>query len=393
MLPKGGLADRPPAPPLPAIQIGKGLMHPRLPCFVALILCLSTLSPAARGQSGTRVRRYVERRVPRAPQVPGAKAPNQRASDAQAVIALNFQAEEKADNTRPETVKAEPPVAIDRAVVAKVVHLRQSLALGGNDPVLLVETGNLVRGMPNLGTTYDGQIYHFATDESRQRFDADPTSFAPVLGGDSIVAWIEHHERLAGSADQVSVYGGRIYLFATGDEKRAFDADPKRYFDGDIALQGFSPVSLVDDEVLRRGDKAFLAVQDGLRLYLVDQAERDKFNANPGRYFPSLGGIDPLSIAEGKPALGQARFSTVYKNRLYVSASGESRDRFIANAAPYSDLDVAKEGHCPVTLAETQKQVSGHYGISTLHRGVRLLFASEENREKFRADPEKYFRE
>lgn len=289
-----------------------------------------------------------------------------------------------------ETASPNASPSIDRLTISRLIHPRGSLGLGGRDPVELVETGTALAGQETFASNYDGQTYRFGSAETKARFDANPSNYAPVLAGDSMVAWVDRKELKGGKPEIFSIYGGKIFLFANEEEKRTFDANPKNYFESDLLLQGFSPVSLVDDEALRRGTTEFQVNVDGWRILLSDEEEVAKFKADPGRYFPTLAGIDPVAAAGGNPLPGLARFSVVYKNRLYATSSTENREKFIAQPDPYSEFDVALEGLCPVALLEEKKKVPGHYGISTIFRGQRYLFASDASRKRFLDDPAKY---
>ncbi len=120
--------------------------------------------------------------------------------------------------------------------------------------------------------------------------------------------------------------------------------------------------------------------------------EKTEFLRNPGRYYPSLDGIDPVSIVQGRAVWGNPKLSILYKNRLYVTSDPSSRDEFFKNPLTYSDLDVANEGCCPVTLFERDRREIGHFGISTIHLGQRFLFANETARGRFLQDPNRYGR-
>jgi YHS domain-containing protein len=179
-------------------------------------------------------------------------------------------------------------------------------------------------------------------------------------------------------------------LFTSSEEKAKFDSNPGSYFDADVLMDGISPVSLVDEEVLSRGDKEFLVIYDGRRVYLVTETEKEKFSVDPGRYYPTLGGLDPVAMFQGEPAAGIARLSVVYKNRLYMTSSEKNRQEFLVNPVPYSDLDVAFGGNCPVTLVDENRKQLGHYAISVVSRGRRILFVNDQKRKLFLENPRRY---
>lgn len=286
-----------------------------------------------------------------------------------------------------DTKPAAPPVTRSYA------QARAALALEGYDPVVLVRSSELVPGVDGQQSTFDGQIYRFSTPSQKQAFDAAPEKYAVVLAGDSVVALRDQKKLVAGTAKFHTVFGGRLYLFATQAEKDAFEANPANYADVDLAVQGFSPVTLVDKEALQRGNKEFQITFDGRRILVADKDEKAKFLADPGKYYPTLGGLDPVSITQSAPVPGLARFSIVYKNRLYVLSSTENRQKFLKDPKPYSDVDVAIKGYCPVVAVETRKTEPGHYGISAIYLGQRYLFANEANRKRFEEDSVRFVRE
>jgi YHS domain-containing protein len=275
--------------------------------------------------------------------------------------------------------------AVGHSLVARPV-----LALEGNDPVTLRREDKLVAGDANRASTFDCQGYRFASDANKQAFDADPKRFVPVLAGDSIIAWTQQHRLAVGSVKFRAVHDERLYLFGSEAEKAQFLAAPAKFKDGDVLLGGVSPVALVDEEAIKRGSAQFADLFEGRRVLHASADEKARFRANAGKYFPTLAGIDPVSFLEGKPQPGSADYSVVYKNRLYLFASGESRTRFIEAPQTYSDVDVALNGACPVVFVETHELANGHYGISTVCLGRRYLFQSDEHRKKFADDPTRY---
>jgi YHS domain-containing protein len=267
---------------------------------------------------------------------------------------------------------------------------RPALALLGKDAVALVDSSTEVDGKSDIAVRFDGQNYLFSSVENKTRFEQSPGRYVPALSGYSVVSWKNNNRLAAGSLAFRSVSGDRLYLFANEDEKKAFEANPQAFENVDLGLQGFSSVVLVEEEVLRRGDKKVEVIYEGRRFHFASASDRDVFASNPGRYYPTLGGLDVVQLAQGKPAMGEAKFSAVYKNRLYCFASAETRDQFIAQADALSDFDVARSGVDQVARVEGAGDQVGHYGISTIHRGLRYLFVDEKHRERFQGDPENF---
>ena len=270
---------------------------------------------------------------------------------------------------------------------------RPPVALEGNDAVAFWTSGEVVPGEDRFVSVFDGQIYRFKDAENKARFDTKKQTFVPVLGGDSVVAWKDRKKAEQGKLKFYSKFDNRIYLFVNQEEKTAFDAASKDYSDSDLLLQGYSPVALVDQEVRQRGNASEEVIFDGRRMQFTNAEEKNKFLENPGKYYPTLGGLDPVSIVAGQPKFGVSQYCVAYKNRLYCTSSEENRNKFIKSPNKYSDLDVAGAGNCPVTLTEDKRKETGYYGISTVHLGRRYLFTTEEKRKQFIEDPTRFLKD
>lgn len=358
---------------------------------VGVMLLFLSSCTSAWAQSGTR-RPRVAPQQPSAPALPKAEGekPQKQAPKADAKADA---AKKEQKDAAPEPAPELPAPTIDPELIGKFVQTRPALALEGFDPVALQSTEQLQQGKPQFEFMFDSQTYRFLNDENLNQFKEDPATFVPALGGLSVVAYRDSKQAVPGNVQHYSNFSSRIYLFASSDEKAKFDANPGTYFDADVLMDGLSPVSLVEKEVLSRGDKEFMTIYDGRRVYLVSETEQEKFAIDPARYYPTLGGLDPVATLKGEPALGIPRYSVVYKNRLYMMSSDDNRREFLVNPLPYSDLDVALGGNCPVTLVDEKREQKGHYGISVISRGRRLLFANDQKREQFNENIKRYDKE
>lgn len=319
-----------------------------------------------------------------------------------ALLALGTSSTWGQEEPQPEATRRQAPpkltenqeklakVTINPEAIKAFVSERPSLALLGKDVVSLVDGNNEQDGNKEIAGRFDGQTYLFASVEHKTKFEQDPGRYVPALAGYSLVSYKNTGKLVPGSISFRVTTPDRLYLFASDDEKKAFESNKEAFADVDVGLQGFSPVVLVEEEVLQRGDKKLEVIFEGRRFRFASAADRDVFAANPGRYYPTFGGIDVVQLAGGKTVLGEAKFSVVYKNRLYSFASAETRDQFVAQAAPLSDFDVVRGGIDQVARVEGKGEPIGHYGISAIHRGLRYLFVTELHRERFQGDPE-YF--
>lgn len=92
---------------------------------------------------------------------------------------------------------------------------------------------------------------------------------------------------------------------------------------------------------------------------------------------------EPLYVYRGK---GRADFLPVRS----LSTQLERLTRHPALDAFYLDRGVAMEGYDPVAMVEDREAERGRRRYESRWRGMRFLFASEENRSKFAANPRAY---
>lgn len=69
--------------------------------------------------------------------------------------------------------------------------------------------------------------------------------------------------------------------------------------DSKIALQGYSPVSYLDLGIAQRGLKEYKVTYDGLVYYFTSQDQKKVFEANPRKYLPEYGGYCAFGISVG----------------------------------------------------------------------------------------------
>lgn len=56
-------------------------------------------------------------------------------------------------------------------------------ALDGYDPISYFTASQPMKGDPKIEATYNGALYHFVSQESRETFERDPAKYAPAYGG------------------------------------------------------------------------------------------------------------------------------------------------------------------------------------------------------------------
>ncbi|MEE2860174.1 MAG: YHS domain-containing (seleno)protein [Paracoccus sp. (in: a-proteobacteria)] len=101
----------------------------------------------------------------------------------------------------------------------------QDWALGGFDPVGYVSAGRPVPGRSDIATMWRGMIWHFASEENRTRFEADPRAYAPRLGGMCPLSIIEGDPE-PGDPRHFLVRQDGLYLFRSAEAGRKVRGNP-----------------------------------------------------------------------------------------------------------------------------------------------------------------------
>lgn len=106
-------------------------------------------------------------------------------------------------------------------------------ALDGYCPVHLLETETWVLGDKNWGAVHRGKTYLFISEACRDKFMKDPDHYAPALSGNDPVALVEHGQLVEGRRQHGCFFGEkpnrRVVLFANETSFEAFQKNRQRY--------------------------------------------------------------------------------------------------------------------------------------------------------------------
>jgi YHS domain-containing protein len=92
-----------------------------------------------------------------------------------------------------------------------------------------------------------------------------------------------------------------------------------------VALEGYCPVSLLEQRKWLRSDPQFGAIHRGKTyLFATEDAQR-KFLANPDGYSPALSGFDPVAFAQrGEMVEGKRSFGITFNRQIFLFADEAS---------------------------------------------------------------------
>ena len=163
-------------------------------------------------------------------------------------------------------------------------YVDADLALGGACPVCLVKMDKVVPGKPEYASVYDGQRYLFPSPEQQRMFDARPAAFIPAMHGKCTVCKVEKKKDVPGKAEYHLTHNGRLYLFPSQKQLNMFKANPDRYANADVAMNGNCTVCMVRIGEDVKGKSDFAIDFNGKRYLFPGTKQLDMFKNNPAKY-------------------------------------------------------------------------------------------------------------
>ncbi|HRW51933.1 MAG TPA: YHS domain-containing (seleno)protein [Phycisphaerae bacterium] len=205
------------------------------------------------------------------------------------------------------------------------------------------------------------------------------------------------------------------FLMAPPTPKSAQPATTKQTLT--LGLQGYSPVSYVENHRADPGSPRFSAEHDGVTYFFVNGPQRDRFLADPERFIPAYGGYCAFGCAvEGLFTPDPTSFKVV-EGRTYLFLKNDSidtkmlwekenpdevrrkadafwasrlRSRAYVGARNVPASGVALDGYSPVSYFTAGRAERGDPAFQAEHEGVTYYLTSAAQVEAFRKSPERY---
>jgi YHS domain-containing protein/thiol-disulfide isomerase/thioredoxin len=145
-------------------------------------------------------------------------------------------------------------------------------------------------------------------------------------------------------------------------------------------MEGYCPVTLVDDRRLRAGRRDFALEHEG-RVYLfASVAARSRFQADPERYTPSQGSRCPVArVDRGERRAGSPRWGALYQGHLYLCAAESNRQQFLARPERYACDGTAERTSCHHCWA-LDALLAHDRTVEASSRGGRALLSHDPTR-------------
>jgi YHS domain-containing protein len=103
---------------------------------------------------------------------------------------------------------------------------KNGAALKGYDPVAYFTDNKPVKGNPQFQAAYNGGTYYFSSAENKKLFEADPKKYEPQFGGFCAYATSKGYTAKI-EPDAFQVLNGRLLLQYDTDVRDLFNKDPQ----------------------------------------------------------------------------------------------------------------------------------------------------------------------
>ena len=125
-----------------------------------------------------------------------------------------------------------PAAEAEDSYIEKMRRIRERFGMKGLKgfcPVTLRDERELLDAKPEFFFTHRGQKFHFASAEARNKFEADPSNYAPAAYGADVVALGRDKDVVEGTLDFAAWFKGRLYLFGSQANYDVFVKSPVTY--------------------------------------------------------------------------------------------------------------------------------------------------------------------
>ena len=117
---------------------------------------------------------------------------------------------------------------------------------------------------------------------------------------------------------------GSLFLVGTADAVEPINSTTF----GNLAIEGYDPVSYFGDGKPAKGDKQHTFDWMGATWRFTTAERRDRFAADPERYAPQYGGYCAFAVSKGTTASIDPEAWTIVDEKLYLNNSLKVRERW-----------------------------------------------------------------
>lgn len=104
------------------------------------------------------------------------------------------------------------------------------------------------------------------------------------------------------------------------------------------ALEGYCPVTLLEQGKWKRSDPKFGAIHRGRTYLFATEAEQKKFLADPDAFSPVLSGFDAVAFSQhGHLVEGKRSYGLKYNKQIFLFADEASLQAFSKNPQAFAE--------------------------------------------------------
>jgi len=110
-----------------------------------------------------------------------------------------------------------------------------------------------------------------------------------------------------------------LFLLLMALAGAVFAGKPPVFTKKDLAIRGYDPVAYFTESKPVEGEKTFRTDWNGATWLFANQANLDRFRAEPERYAPQFGGYCAWAVAQGKTAPTDPDAWKIVDGKLYLN--------------------------------------------------------------------------
>jgi len=117
-----------------------------------------------------------------------------------------------------------------QAIAADTNLTFHGVAIQGHDPVAYFTDNMAVPGDTGITASHDGATYHFASEEHKTAFEADPARYTPQYGGYCAYAAAQGAKAPV-EPEQFTIVDDKLYLNFNADVRQRWNQDRAGYIE------------------------------------------------------------------------------------------------------------------------------------------------------------------
>lgn len=255
-------------------------------------------------------------------------------------------------------------------------------AIWGYCPVSYFEKNKATVGDAKFRSAYRGKMYHLASAEMQQKFEANPTAYVPAYGGLCTTALGgSYNNRIPSDPEVFKRYGGKLYLFSSERASKSFVRNPKwfilradnEYFQP--AIEGYCPVTYQQRIKAMVGREEIQREYNGQNYFFMNKISRAEFITDPERYVPQYDAYCAHAMMKGKRFPVDPAYFFISNNKTYLFNDEMSMVKFTMN--PPSNISKADQHWAKLQSAKKMKHASSTTSSQTDKLAPKTTTASK----------------